>query len=71
MSFTLVVTCDKISEVDFKNYEGVVTLEKVSAVDIDGYNIETLVELIGKDRVLDAIGKQDALDHFGIEEKED
>jgi hypothetical protein len=71
MSFTILVTCENIGGVEFKNYEGIVTLEKVQNVDIDSYNIEALVEMIGQDRVLDAIGREAVIKYFDIEEKDE
>ena len=69
MAFTLTVTCESIGGVEFKNYEGIVTLEKVIDIDIENYNIESLIQMIGEDRILDTIGRESVIDYFDIEER--
>ena len=67
----MTIVCESIDEIRLENYEAQVTFGKVTSIDYDFSDIETLVEMIGVDRILDAIDRDKALNHFGIFEDED
>lgn len=67
----MTVVCESIDEIRLENYEAQITFGKVTSIDYDFRDIDTLVEMIGAEKLLDAIGRDNALDHFGIIEIED
>jgi len=67
----MTIVCDSIDEIRLENYEAQVTFGKVTSIDYDFRDIDTLVEMIGVDKILDAIDRDKVLNHFGIFEDED
>lgn len=67
----MTIVCESIDEIRLENYEAQVTFGKVTSIDYDFRDIDTLVEMIGADNLLDAIGKRKAIDYFDIIESED
>ena len=68
---TLTITFEKFGDLELKSYEGVITLDKITNIYIENYNIEGLIELVGKDRLLDCIGKDEVAEYFGLIEKDE
>jgi len=67
----MTVVCESIDEIRLENYEAKITFGKVTNIDYDFRDIDTLVEMIGVDKILDAIDRDKALRHFGVFEDED
>ncbi len=67
----MTIVCESIDEIRLENYEAQVTFGKVTSIDYDFRDIDTLVEMIGVDKILDAIDRDKVLSHFGIFEDED
>ncbi len=67
----MTIVCESIDEIRLENYEAQVTFGKVTSIDYDFRDIDTLVEMIGVDKILDAIDRDKVLNHFGIFEDED
>lgn len=62
---------ETLEELKFEHYKGVITLDKVREINIDSYNIDELIELIGEDKLIEAIGRSSFERHFCIDTGED
>jgi len=66
----ITIQFEKLESLEFQNYEGLICLDKINNIEIERYNISELIEFIGKDLIIEAIGKDRFLEHFNIEEAE-
>lgn len=71
MALSLKITCEKIGEIDLRNYECSITLDRVILVEVDDWEIEDLINCLGRDSLMDAIGKKAFMKHFMIEEEKE
>jgi len=67
----MTIVCESIDEIKLENYEAQVTFGKVTSIAYDFRDIDTLIEMIGVDKILDTIDRDKVLNHFGIFEDED